>query len=75
MSAVTNQIKISNFELFKRILYSFQVLMVGIAIPVLFIIGTSNSIQHKGAETETVKPLNNSGLTTQPVAFLPLVKI
>lgn len=49
--------------------------MVGIAIPVLFILGTSNSIQHKGVETETVKPLNNSGLTTQPLAFLPLVNI
>ncbi len=75
MSAVTNQIRISNFELFKRILYSFQVLIVGIAIPVLFILGTSNSIQHRRAETEMVKPLNNSSLTTRPLAFLPLVKI
>ncbi len=75
MSAVTNQIKISNFEQFKRILYSFQVLMVGIAIPVLFILGTSNTVQKKATETEMVKPINNSELTAKPVSLLQVVKI
>ncbi len=75
MSAVTNQIKISNFEQFKRILYSFQVLMIGIAIPVLFILGTSNSVQKKRIETEMVKPLNNSELSARPVTILPVAKI
>lgn len=75
MSAVSNQIKLSNLELFKRILYSFQVLIVGIAIPVLFLLGTSSNFQKKATDTEMVKPSNNVELTAMPMATLPVEKI
>lgn len=75
MSAVTNQISISNFELFKRILYSFQVLIIGIAIPFLFILGTSSNFQKKTTDTEVVKPSNNVGLIARPMVILPVEKI
>lgn len=40
------------FEFFKRILYSFQVIIVSIALPFLFLIGTSARYQKKPSETE-----------------------
>ena len=75
MSAATNQIKVSNFELFKRILYSFQVLVVGIAIPALFILGISSNFQKKTPDTEMVKPINSVDLTVSPTVTLPAEKI
>ena len=47
MKTLINSSKTSVLEFVKRSLYSFQVLMVGIAIPVLFIIGISDGNQKK----------------------------
>ncbi|MEP6947815.1 MAG: hypothetical protein ABI863_01010 [Ginsengibacter sp.] len=58
MKTVTNNEESGKVEFFKRILYSFQVLMVGIALPILFLIGISDGNQKKPAETE-VKEISN----------------
>ncbi|MEP6947814.1 MAG: hypothetical protein ABI863_01005 [Ginsengibacter sp.] len=58
MKTVTNNEESGKSEFFKRILYSFQVLMVGIALPLLFLIGISDGNQKKPAETE-VKEISN----------------
>lgn len=51
-------------EFFKRILYSFQVLIVGIAIPVLFFLGVSTrEDQKKAKEIEMSVSANSSKLT------------
>lgn len=42
----------NRFEFFKRIVYSFQVIIAGIALPFLFLIGTSAGYQSKSTETE-----------------------
>ncbi|HEY5406709.1 MAG TPA: hypothetical protein VIJ92_06475 [Ginsengibacter sp.] len=62
-------------ETVKRTIYSFQVLMVGIAIPVLFIIGISNANQKKQVETQTEQVTNSSQLPTNPVVGFPVVEI
>jgi hypothetical protein len=59
----------------KRIIYSFQVLMVGIAIPVLFIIGISNTAQKKQQENVTEQVSNTAQLSTNPVVGFSVVKI
>ena len=59
----------------KRIIYSFQVLMVGIAIPVLFIIGISNTAQKKQQENVTERVTNIAQLSTNPVVGFSVVKI
>ncbi len=51
------------FELFKRVLYSFQVLIVGIAIPVLFFLGVSTKDQKKEKEIEMSISANTSNST------------
>jgi hypothetical protein len=64
MKQVINIEESPTVEFFKRALYSFQVLMVGIALPLLFCIGISDGNQKKPADTET------TGITTiaqQPV--------
>jgi hypothetical protein len=52
MKTVINNEGSDRLEFFKRILYSFQVLIVGIALPFLFLIGTSTRCQKKPTETE-----------------------
>jgi len=59
----------------KRIIYSFQVLMVGIAIPVLFIIGISNTAQKKQQENVTEQVTNTAQLSTNPVVGFSVIKI
>ncbi|MEO8412764.1 MAG: hypothetical protein ABI472_03865 [Ginsengibacter sp.] len=70
MKTTINSSKTSIFESAKRIIYSFQLLMIGIAIPVLFIIGISNINQKKVNENE----INNVPTSTQlsPKEMLPL---
>jgi len=53
MKTIINSSKSSIFTFVKRFIYSFQVLMVGIAIPVLFVIGISNG-PHKNSEEPVV---------------------
>ncbi len=52
MKTVINNEGSIRLEFFKRVLYSFQVLMVGIALPFLFLIGTSTRYQKKTTKTE-----------------------
>jgi hypothetical protein len=58
------------FEFVKYIIYSFQVLMVGIAIPLLFIIGISDVNQKKTQETEVKKITNPIQLSAKPAIEL-----
>ena len=60
----------SKLEFFKRILYSFQVLMVGIALPLLFIIGISDGNQKKATEPEVKEITNTTQLSTKPIVEL-----
>ncbi|MEP6947813.1 MAG: hypothetical protein ABI863_01000 [Ginsengibacter sp.] len=67
MKTVTNNEESGKSEFFKRILYSFQVLMVGIALPLLFLIGISDGNQKKSAETEVKEISNPTQLSAKPV--------
>jgi len=62
-------------ESVKRTIYSFQVLIVGVAIPVLFIIGISNANQTKKVETETEQVNNLTQLPANPAVGFPVVEI
>ncbi len=62
------------YELAKSILYSFQVLMVGIAIPLLFIIGISNNNQ-KPAKIEESTEVNTTQFSSQPIRQLNIARI
>ena len=44
MKTAINHAAADSFELVKRALYSFQVLMVGLLIPLLFVIGTNTNL-------------------------------
>lgn len=61
-------------ETVKRTIYSFQVLIVGIAIPVLFIIGISNANQTKSTGTETEQVNNSAQSFTNPADGAVIVK-
>lgn len=64
MKTVINNEETPRLEFFKRILYSFQVLIIGIAIPVLFFLGISTKEdQKKAKETEMSISANNAKLT------------
>lgn len=58
MKTVYNNNENSILEFAKRSIYSFQVLIVGIAIPFLFLLGISNANQKKTNEYE-VKEVSN----------------
>ena len=74
MKAVINNEESGNLEIFRRILYSFQVLVVGIALPVLFLIGISDGNQKRSTETE-VKISNTNQLSAKPVIDLHIPRI
>ena len=62
-------------ETAKRIIYSFQVLIIGIAIPVLFIIGISNHTQMKQQENVKDQVTNTTQLSPNEVVGFSVVKI
>ncbi len=62
-------------ESVKRTIYSFQVLIVGVAIPVLFIIGISNANQKKEVEPQTNQVTNSAQLPANTVVGFPIVEI
>ena len=74
MKTTINSSITSISESAKRIIYSFQVLMVGIAIPVLFIIGISGT-QKKQQENATEQITNTAQLPTNPVVGFSVIKI
>lgn len=53
MKTATNNQATERFEFAKRILGSFQVLIIGLLIPVLFVAGITKDNQKKTWETET----------------------
>jgi|GEM_PF-2006445 len=75
MKTIINNSIASISETVKRAIYSFQVLMVGVAIPVLFIIGISNANQTKTTGTETEQVNNSARLSTNPATGFTIVKI
>jgi len=75
MKTTINSSITSIAESAKRIIYSFQVLMVGIAIPVLFIIGISNGIQKKQQENVKDQVTNTTQLSPNQVVGFSVVKI
>jgi len=75
MKTVIKNEESGKLEFFKRILYSFQVLMVGIALPLLFLIGISDGNQKKTTETEVKEIANPTQLSARPVVDLYLPRI
>jgi hypothetical protein len=75
MKTVINNQESGKLEIFKRILYSFQVLMVGIALPILFLIGISDGNQKKSPETEVKEITNTTQLSTTQAVDLYIPRI
>ena len=75
MKTIISNSRASIGETVKRTIYSFQVLIVGVAIPVLFIIGISNANQTKTTGTETEQVNNSAQLSTNPATGFTIVKI
>ena len=73
MKTVINNEGSGKLELFKRILYSFQVLMVGIALPLLFLVGISDGNQKKPTEVKEIT--NTTQLSTKPIVELYIPRI
>ncbi|MEP7252621.1 MAG: hypothetical protein ABI683_09585 [Ginsengibacter sp.] len=74
MKKTINNTKITVTESLKRILYAFQVLIVGIAIPVLFFMGVSTKAdQRREKETEMSVSTHDSKLTAQTTLGIPII--
>ncbi len=74
MKTVMDNEENQSFEFFKRILYSFQVLIVGIAIPVLFFLGISTrEDQKKDKETEMSVSPQNLDFSAKSTFVLPSI--
>lgn len=67
MKTVINSNENSVFEFAKRSVYSFQVLIVGIAIPFLFLFGISNANQKKVDENQVKEMSNMTELSSNNV--------
>jgi hypothetical protein len=71
MKTVINSNENSVIELAKRSFYSFQVLIIGIAILFLFLFGISNANQKNAGEQPQVNETSNTTLVTaKPVVGL-----
>ena len=75
MKTVLNNEESGKMELFKRTLYSFQVLVVGIALPLLFLVGISDGNQKKPAESELKEISNSTQLSAKPIVELYIPRI
>ncbi len=68
MKTTINNEETMGMEFFKRCLYSFQVLIVGIAIPVLFFLGISTRAdQKKARQTEISVSAHSAKVTANAV--------
>jgi hypothetical protein len=67
MKKVFNNEDSPKLEVFKRILYSFQVLMVGVSLPLLFLVGISDGNQKKSPETEVKEIVHTAQVSPKPV--------
>ncbi len=63
------------FEFLKRILFSFHLLAVVIALPLLFLVGISDGNQKKTTETEKGLESNGSQLTAKPLSQMHIARI
>lgn len=75
MKTLINSSKTSILEFVKRSLYSFQVLMVGIAIPVLFIIGISDGNQKKTQKNDVNEVTNTTQQLPEQLVDLNIARI
>ena len=75
MKTLINSSKTSVLEFVKRSLYSFQVLMVGIAIPVLFIIGISDGNQKKTQKNDVNEVTNTTQQLPEQLVDLNIARI
>jgi hypothetical protein len=75
MKTVINNEGSDKLEFFKRALYSFQVLVVGIALPLLFLVGISDGNQKKTTETEVKEITNPTQLSAKPMVELYIPRI
>ena len=75
MKTIINSNENSIFEFAKRSLYAFQVLLVGIAIPFLFLFGISNANQKKMDENQAKQINNTADLSANPVIGFYIPKI
>ncbi len=75
MKTLINSSKTSILEFVKRSIYSFQVLMVGIAIPVLFIIGISDGNQKKTQKNDVNEVTNTTQQLPEQVVDLNIARI
>ena len=75
MKTVTRNEESGKLEVFKRILYSFQVLMVGIALPLLFLVGISDGNQKKSTESELKEISSTVQQPVKPVIGLYIPRI
>ena len=75
MKTLINSSKISIAEFVKRSFYSFQVLMVGIAIPVLFIIGIADGNRKKIQKNDVNEITNTTQQSPEQVVDLNITRI
>ncbi|KAA9041290.1 hypothetical protein FW778_04440 [Ginsengibacter hankyongi] len=69
MKTITDSNENSVFEFAKRSIYSFQVLIVGVAIPFLFLFGISNANQKKIDENQAKEISNMTDLSANVIGF------
>ncbi|MEO7961432.1 MAG: hypothetical protein ABIR19_07790 [Ginsengibacter sp.] len=63
----------NKLEMFKRIIYAFQVLIIGIAIPALFLIGISTNNDTGKSNQDNVQ--KQQDITASTSGFSPLIKL
>ncbi|MGH2647299.1 MAG: hypothetical protein ACRDE8_07015 [Ginsengibacter sp.] len=75
MNSVINSNENSIFEFAKRSFYSFQVLIIGIAIPFLFLFGISNHSQKQVQENQVKEITNSTPSAAKPVIglYIPII--
>ncbi len=74
MNTIIKSNENSIFEFAKRTISSFYLLVIGLAIPFLFLVGISNINQKKVHENE-VKEISNSVEIAKPIVGLYIPKI
>jgi len=63
------------YEVLKRFMFPFQLFIVGIAIPLLFVIGISNREQKKTTKDEVNTEMSTTQLSSHPIAELSIARI
>jgi hypothetical protein len=74
MNTIIKSNENSIIEFAKRSISSFYLLIIGLAIPLLFLVGISN-INQKKVEEKEVKEISNSAQFAKPIVGLYIPKI